>query len=273
MAVDLSAARWCTRCSYDLRGQVEPRCPECGLTFTPAQWQAEILRGQSPTRLDRVDPWQPHQVLWAGLCDLVHALVDPRWVIREIDLAGPRWAAVLALVTGLLWVKAACVVALAWATCRMSECSPYGGLTVALSHHLYVLWFEAFLGVTVTFSVVSEPWVLRVPKLLPQHFLRLAGWWVPAATALSVAPIVGVALVWPDMLGAVWGLGPVVAALVSLRAGRILRGGAGPRSGWLRQYAGPALLLLWIVACRVLTWATRASFDLLMLDSAHLWLI
>ena len=30
-------ARTCAACGYDLRGQVEPRCPECGTTFDPRE--------------------------------------------------------------------------------------------------------------------------------------------------------------------------------------------------------------------------------------------
>jgi len=34
---DHAAAYPCASCGYDLRGQVEPRCPECGLQFDPEQ--------------------------------------------------------------------------------------------------------------------------------------------------------------------------------------------------------------------------------------------
>ncbi len=30
----------CPACDYDLRGTVEPRCPECGEPFTPDEWSA-----------------------------------------------------------------------------------------------------------------------------------------------------------------------------------------------------------------------------------------
>jgi hypothetical protein len=31
--------RRCPVCDYDLRGTVEPRCPECGETFTVQEWE------------------------------------------------------------------------------------------------------------------------------------------------------------------------------------------------------------------------------------------
>ncbi len=32
------SARRCPHCEYDLRGTVEPRCPECGEQFTAQEW-------------------------------------------------------------------------------------------------------------------------------------------------------------------------------------------------------------------------------------------
>jgi hypothetical protein len=37
-----SRAFCCKQCGYDLQGQVEPRCPECGLEFDPTE-KARIL--------------------------------------------------------------------------------------------------------------------------------------------------------------------------------------------------------------------------------------
>jgi hypothetical protein len=39
---------FCTKCGYNLRGQVEPRCPECGEAFDPA------LQAPRPRRIDWV---------------------------------------------------------------------------------------------------------------------------------------------------------------------------------------------------------------------------
>lgn len=35
----------CRRCGYDLQGQVEPRCPECGSEFDRAELAAYVARG------------------------------------------------------------------------------------------------------------------------------------------------------------------------------------------------------------------------------------
>ncbi|MCZ6817039.1 MAG: hypothetical protein O7F76_10160 [Planctomycetota bacterium] len=43
----------CRRCGYDLQGQTEPRCPECGTQFDPderARIQARIGSAQPPRR-------------------------------------------------------------------------------------------------------------------------------------------------------------------------------------------------------------------------------
>lgn len=245
MAADLSTERRCPRCTYDLRGQLDPRCPECGLTFPPAQWQAGILREHRPTRLDGVDPWQPHQVLWAGLCDLLHALAAPHWVLRRIDLEGPLWAAVLALLSGLLWLVVACTGLLAWATCRAAEVSPYAGLTTALFFHVPRLLVPGVLTAAGLLALVARPRVIRVSPVHARHVLRMAGWWIPATAAPAVAPFVIVAQFWPEIGIAVAPVGPLVAAVVSLRGGWVLRGGEGPRTGVRRAdvLGGVALLL------------------------------
>lgn len=38
----------CVKCGYDLRGQVVPRCPECGLAFDPQEINGP--NGQPPAR-------------------------------------------------------------------------------------------------------------------------------------------------------------------------------------------------------------------------------
>ncbi len=244
MAADLSTERRCPRCTYDLRGQLDPRCPECGLTFPPAQWQAGILREHRPTRLDRVDPWQPHQVLWAGLCDLLHALAAPHWVLRQIAHDGPPHAAPLALLSGLLWLVVACTGLLTWATCRAAEVSPYAGLTAALRYHVPRLLAPGVLTGVGLLVLVARPRVSRVSPIRARHVLRLAGWWVPAAAGVTVAPFVLVAAFWPDLGPAVGGAGPAVAAVVSLRGGWVLRGGEGPRTGVRRADVLGGLILL-----------------------------
>ena len=253
MAADLSTERRCPRCTYDLRAQLEPRCPECGLTFPPAQWQAGILREQRPTRLDRADPWQPHQVLWAGLRDLLHALANPRWVLHQIDLEGPLRAAVLALLSGLLWLTAACTGLLAWATCRAAEVSPYAGLMAAVRFNVPKSLAPGVLTAAGLLALVARPRVIRVSRLRARHALRLAGWWIPATTALAVAPFVLGALLRPEMGSAAGGAGPVVAAVVSLRGGWILRGGEGPRTGVrLADVLGGLALLVAVVLAQIL---------------------
>jgi len=42
----------CTRCGYDLRGLREPRCPECGTEFDPAERARILARVKSAPRLN-----------------------------------------------------------------------------------------------------------------------------------------------------------------------------------------------------------------------------
>lgn len=110
MAAVADRPRRCPRCRYDLRAQVEPRCPECGLTFPAEDWHGGILREYLPARMDRVDPWQPHQVLGAGLVDMLHGLTRPHWVFTQLDPRGSLGQAVLAALAGSLWIYLASVV-------------------------------------------------------------------------------------------------------------------------------------------------------------------
>lgn len=56
----------CTRCGYSLKGLPEPKCPECGTLFDPAEREGVLARAGAP--IPRRGYW------WVGWCAAVLAL-------------------------------------------------------------------------------------------------------------------------------------------------------------------------------------------------------
>jgi hypothetical protein len=71
-------ARMCVMCGYDLRGQVDPRCPECGTPFDPGEMPVPDI------------PWVRRAetgVLWAYWATVTWVLFSPRVAARTIGAA------------------------------------------------------------------------------------------------------------------------------------------------------------------------------------------
>ena len=78
----------CPRCEYNLRGQIEPRCPECGQAFDPVALLELLKRPQGPS------------LLWALPRVLAHPVTfwnDPQVIGR----AGPRLTSLCLLMVGV----------------------------------------------------------------------------------------------------------------------------------------------------------------------------
>ena len=62
---------WCQQCSYDLRGQVEPHCPECGREFDPGE-TAQMKLSDPSTAVQR----HRHKRGYLGLALLIVLVVS-----------------------------------------------------------------------------------------------------------------------------------------------------------------------------------------------------
>ena len=190
---------FCPRCRYNLRGLPTRRCPECGLTFTPEQWQAGVLREHIPTWLDRCDPWQPHQVLLRSLYELVHGALRPGWLLAKLDLDGSLWSAGRMFIFGVLWLYVLVSVLVAVAITLHTGASPFASLISAA-----LCWSPGVLVVALvpgaaTYGLVSLPQVLHVGRLSARRHVRLAGYWLPAAGAYVAVPLAAL-LATPDLV-------------------------------------------------------------------------
>ncbi len=186
MSVSDHTALPCPRCRYDLRGQEQPRCPECGLLFSLDQWEAGILRENRATMLDRVDLWQPHQVLLAAMWDLVGNALRPLQSLLAIDVRGPVRSAVLMLVIGVGWLYAIGTVVLSVALYLREPISPHLSLKVA-----GLVWMPQLLGLALIVPVVSgllicDRGLVRVARVDARASVRLVCYWVPMAAAWGV---------------------------------------------------------------------------------------
>jgi hypothetical protein len=190
---------FCPRCRYNLRGLPTPRCPECGLTFTPAEWQAGVLREHIPTSLDCCDPWQPHQVLLRSLYELVHGALRPGWLVAKLDLNGSLRSAGLMIVFGVLWLYILVTALVAVAVYLHTGASPFASLISAA-----VCWAPQVLVVALvpgaaTHAIASLPPVLHINRLSARQHLRLAAYWVPAAAVYVALPLAAL-LATPDLV-------------------------------------------------------------------------
>jgi hypothetical protein len=190
---------FCPRCRYNLRGLPTPRCPECGLTFTPAEWQTGVLREHIPTSLDRCDPWQPHQVLLRSLYELIHGALRPGWLLAKLDLDGSLWSAGFMFIFGVFWLYVLVTVLVATAIFVHTGASPFVSLISAA-----VCWSPGVLVLALvpgasTYAVASLPPVLHVNRLSTRQHLRLAAHWVPAAGVYVGLPLAAL-LATPDLV-------------------------------------------------------------------------
>lgn len=197
MAASVDLDVFCPRCRYNLRGLPEPRCPECGLTFTPEMWTSGVLREHIPTWLDKCDPWQPHQVLIRSLYELFHGALRPRWVLTKLDLNGPLWPAVLMLVFGTVWLYVLITTFVAVATLLHTGASPYAALkSAALSWAPRVLVLMLPTAI-MSCGMVTSRRCLRVMQLNWHQYFRCASYWVLSVGVYILVPLIAL-VVSPD---------------------------------------------------------------------------
>ncbi len=188
----------CPRCGYDLRAAPEPRCAECGLTFPAEQWESGVLRDSVPSCLDGCDPWQPHQVLWASLCDLLRGIASPRRMLTTLALRGPAWSAWLMLVVGTGWVYVIVSIFVAVAINEHCGAGPYVAVKSALLYISPRLTFVSLFSGVPMLPLVLHSANLRLSPPPRVVMRRLGMYWLPVFASYSAAPIVLVALFVPD---------------------------------------------------------------------------
>jgi hypothetical protein len=128
----------CPRCGYNLRGLVEPRCPECGLVFDPERVRRESRQRQTEPGLGwmlaRMIPhpirfWEPpsvreakppsplHVAAFAGLgAGVVPILLLVLFAIHDGDILG--WSAVLAALWAAMTVATTAMAGVHELFCR-----------------------------------------------------------------------------------------------------------------------------------------------------------
>lgn len=235
----------CPRCRYDLRGQLEPRCPECGLTFPPAAWAVGQLRDSRPTTLDRADLWQPHQVLIRTLYELIAGALRPRYRRAHLDLDAPVAPALVMLVVGLAWVYVLLAALVAFGESRSGVLSPWLAVRHATQVIAPAILLTAFVVVAGALPLALRRRALRVPRITLRGWVRTAGYSIPSFILYWV-PALGVAIVL-DEHGPLWFVyAPAVLVLLCaippLRSDRT-RGNTGDDRPIRRAGIIPALIL------------------------------
>ncbi len=237
-------ARRCPRCDYDLRGARAPRCPECGLTFTAADWDTGLLREHVPSHVDVCDVWQPHAVLLGSLYELLRGVLRPRWVLRTLDLRGSLGRAGLTGLCGTVWLYVLAVALISVAGGLHGGASPAAALKAAALYWAPRVVLVAMLSALLSFGAVVQPVMAGVAALDGRAQLRLTAHWAPGA-ALYVVGLVGVLLLLVPAFATevsphIW---PVLAVVPLVRgAGRDLARRPG-RASWVWRLASA---LLWV---------------------------
>lgn len=176
----------CPRCRYNLRGLTEPRCPECGFSFSFAEARTGWLRDNVPSALDRCDPWQPHQLLLASLRDLVRGVGRPSRYLMHADVTASTGRALLMCICGLMWVWLATGMILAVAAATCTGASPAAALRAGLFPFAPLVLYYPALGATCVLPAVSLRVLGPAPAATQRLRLTLRG--LPILTAWGALP-------------------------------------------------------------------------------------
>jgi hypothetical protein len=234
----------CPRCHYNLRGLMNPRCPECGQTFPAVAWEMGILRDRLPACVDGGDPWQLHQLLLRSAGDLLHWTPRPRQLLTRLDADGPLGRAAIALVFGTLWLYIATTIPIAIATTLWEGVSPAAALRGAALHWSPRVLLVALSASILSFGWASDPTALRLPQPTPWHYLRLACFWLPACAAYAALPMALLLIVTPEF---VLGVPYVFPMLTGLPAALAVLGHPPPGAGRRPPLRWVGCAIMWVV--------------------------
>ncbi len=218
----LGADAPCGRCGYNLRGAVRGCCPECGLEFDLEEARRGFVREHLPTRLDRADPWQPHQVALACVAVIASTIAAPARTLRSLDLRPEARAAWRMLFAGLGWVFVVTAGLLATAALRSGLASPHSALAAAVAIWAPALLATYLLTASAALPLVLHGQVLRLSSVSRWQAVRVACHWIPAHLACCALPAAAVLAFVPAAgvisaaTGALAGLAPLVAVWRSL---------------------------------------------------------
>ncbi len=188
----------CPRCSYSLRGLPAPRCPECGLAFSPQQWDSGVLRQDIPARLDAVDPWQPHAVLLGGLGDLLRAARKPRQALKTLQADVPLWRRLALFLAGTLWLYLIGTLLIGVATLVHAPASPAAALRSAALHWSPRVTLLALLAAALVFGWTAVPSTTDLRAVRRRHYVALLLAWTPAIALWLTVPLGVVLVIVPE---------------------------------------------------------------------------
>lgn len=209
----------CPRCRYNLRGLITPRCPECGLQFDHRDARAGFIREHVATRLDRIDLWQPHRVLFETLMQLLRTISRPGRLVRTLDLNGRPAPALVMLIVGIGWVFLLCGSAAAAATSLTSGASPFASAECG-----FLIWAPAVLLTFLPSSLIAtlficQPWIVGTAGLTTRQRIRLTGYLLPVMIFWANFPVLLSLLLAPEFvsdIGGALGVATITVPLVQI---------------------------------------------------------
>lgn len=212
----------CPICSYNLRGLVNPRCPECGYPF---QW-AEMRPIANPW-LSRVFEFTSKRIFRSFLFTVAQSLLAPRFFTRLTASHPLRKSrlAVYVLVLNLILIILQFNTPMAlWAYYSLNSTSPRVPLLQVFNYYAYSYLANAFLCPFIVFS-----WILysslsiflirqtaRKAKIKPWHMVRCAIYSASPMLPLSIIALWAMFLIdsHDKMYVDMWVI-PIIAAFLA----------------------------------------------------------
>lgn len=220
-----------------------------------------MLRENIPTRLDRCDPWQPHQVLLGSIYELARGVLRPRRLLTKLDVDGPLVPAGLMLVVGTFWLWLLTSAAAAVAIILHVGASPAAAVKAALLLWGPGLLLLGYVGSVGLLPLATHPGSLRVAHPAVRQQVRFAAYFLPTVSAYCCVPaVIGLCCLPQLVLSLPIGLFLLTPLIWMVAAGlwELPRNGLSPKriatSGMIFMFS---VLVLW----RFGSWSLPDSLD------------